>query len=221
MNYNRMFEWLYAFSEKILAYLINIFYTFILTLPLILVGLFIKGGNIIKFPILFIPLVTLYFMAIKSLTYAIYKIIFKNELYYKPFFLKSLRENFIKNYFYYFVAVSLLYFGLNSTYVMIVKVNTMFWILFALIIMMILPNIIYSTIQFALYETKSIRETINNSFLLSAMYGIITVAMVFIFIWIAYNFPKYPFKIIAIGIPIYSLILAYIHKLILSKLNKK
>lgn len=221
MNYNRMIEWLYAFSEKVLAYLINIFYTFILTLPVILVGLLIKGGDVISYPILFIPLITLYFMAIKSLTYAIYKIVFKNESYYRPFFLYSLKENFMRNYLYYFIAVLLLYFGLNSTYIMIMRVSGAFWILFALIIIMIIPNVIYTTMQFALYETRSIKEIINNSFLLSAMYGIITVAMTFIFVWMAYNFPKFPFRVIAIGVPIYSLFLAYIHKLIESGLNKK
>lgn len=55
----------------------------------------------------------------------------------------------------------------------------------------IVPNVIYTTMQFALYETKSIKEIINNSFLLSAMSGIITVAMTFIFVWSSIIFQNF------------------------------
>lgn len=202
MNFQRINESFFEFSEKILAYIINLFYYFILALPLVLVGLFIKDG-IFGYPLFFIPLVTLYILGLKSLVYVAYMILIKKKKYYKPYFWISLKENFVQVYLYYLVFVTLLYFGLTSTIVLINTVSELFWILFNLIIIIILPIIIFSTLQFSLYEKKSIKQIFNNSIILSLMFGVISVAMTIILGIIIYLFPKNIFLIICL-MPAYS-----------------
>lgn len=111
--------------------------------------------------------------------------------------------------------------GLNSTYILIITVNNWFWILFALIVILIVPNIIYTTLQFALYEENSLMETVKNSMILSLMYGIITIALTLVFVWLVYSFRTHPFRVVALGIPGFAGALILVQRLISDNQKKK
>ncbi len=213
MNYHKFVEWFFDVGEKVLAYVINIFYLTILALPLILVDSVIKE-SIDSIPLLFIPLTALYAMGLKSLTYAFYMIYFKNRIYYEPFFIRSLIDGFFKKYIYYLFSIALLYFGLTSTSILMTNISGWFLILFFMIILFVLSHLIFTTIQFALYEKNSMRNIINNSIILSFSYGVLTLGLVIILAGIIYYYPINAFLVVTIGLPAYSILLILVQKII-------
>lgn len=218
MNYQKMVEWFFDISEKIMTYVINVIFLIMLALPLLIVD-FATKEILIRIPILFIPLASLYAMGLKSIMYAFYMVYFKNKLYYKTYFIKSLTDDFIKQYLYYIVTIALLYFSLTSTYYLIQNISHWFLILFSLIVLFLLSHIIYTTIQFSLYENDSIKSVIYNSIILSAGLGVVTIGLVIILAALIYFYQYHTIKVVVLGIPIYSFLLILVHKIIEN--NKK
>ncbi|MGX7072074.1 hypothetical protein ACWOAQ_01175 [Helcococcus kunzii] len=219
MNIERVIEFFFEFSYKVLAYVINLVYFIVLTIPLYLIGLLVEGG-LIKYAFLFIPLTALFLVGLKNLVYTSYMILIKKKLYYKPFFWKSLTDDFFRVYSYYLIVVSLLYFGLTSTYFIINTVSQGFWVLFALICLLILPNIVFTTLQFALYEPKPILQTIKNSYILFLMLGVVSLAMTILLGVIIYLFLK-NLIMVTVLMPLYSALYILIYLLIDNKRLKK
>lgn len=212
MNYNKMSQWFLEFSEKFLALVINLIYLSLFTMPYFLVEMLFKN-SLIKIPLVFIPTMTLYALAIKSLVYTIYMIVKKNGSYYKPFFFTSLKDRFVKSFLYYLISITILYIGLSSSWVLIHEISNAFWIVFAFISIVILTNIIYTTLQFALYDQEDLKVIVKNSFILTVMFGVISIAMYIILAWMIYNFQFMPFQIIFIGMPIYSGLILFVYLL--------
>lgn len=218
MNYYKFVEWFMNFSEKVVAYLINTFFIIVLALPMILVDLMFKE-SIFKLPLFFIPLVSLYLIALKCTTYSWYSVLTKSKLYYGMYFVESLKDKFFKTYIYYIIATTFLYFGLTSTFILTQEISQWFWILFVFIILAIVPNIIYSTIQFAIYDTKSLKFIVNNSIILSFMYEIFSLGLSIIFSIIVYRFQYNPFIVLSVGIPAFAILLLLVQRII--EKNKK
>lgn len=198
-----MSEWFLEFSEKFLALVINLIYLAIFTMPYFLAEMLFKQ-SLIKLPLVFIPIATLYAFSIKSLVYSIYMIVVKDGSYYKPYFFTSLRDRFLKSLIYYLLSITILYMGLSSSWILIHEVSNIFWLVFAFISIVILTNIIYTTMQLALYEQEDFKMIIKNSFILTVGFGVISIAMYLILVWMIYNFQFMPFQIIFIGMPVYS-----------------
>lgn len=213
MEFTRMVERFFEFSEKLMVYFINAFYMILVAIPLVFIAPMFEQG-ILNLPLIFIPLVSLYAMGLKSLTFAFYKIYVKKNLYYKPFFWKSFFEKFPSRFGYYLITISLLYVGLTSTFTLIANVSNLFWILFTLITLILLSNIIYTTIQFALYDDVYVMDIVKNSMLLSLMYGVITVGMTIILAALIYYYPSRTFLVVTVGMPIYSMLLIFVQFII-------
>ena len=215
MNIEKIMNYFFDISYKILAYIINLVYFIIFISPIFILGIFVKGG-IFKYALLFIPLAALFLVGLKNLIYTFYMILIKKKLYYKPFFWKSLKDGFFRVYLYYLIVVTLLYFGLTSTFVIIDTVSNGFWLLFALICIFILPNIIYTTLQFALYESRNILQVIKNSYILFLMLGVVSLGMTLLFGLMVYLF----FRNILLAVllmPLYSTLYLVIYLLIDNK----
>ncbi|MDO5026241.1 MAG: hypothetical protein Q4E50_00255 [Tissierellia bacterium] len=212
MNYNRMSEWFLEFSEKLLAILINLIYLGLLTMPYFLFEILFKQ-SIVKIPLVFIPVVSLFAMAVKSLIYTIYMIVKKNGSYYKPYFFISLKDRFLKSFLYYLISITILYIGLSSSWILIHEVSSVFWLVFAFVSIVILTNLIYTSLQLALYEQENFKLIIKNSMILTLSLGVISIAMYIILVWMIYSFRMMPFKIVFIGIPVYSVLLFLIYLL--------
>lgn len=213
MEFNKVSEWFLSVSEKILAVVINSVFSLVLIAPLILVDLFFKS-SLLKIPVLFIPLSALYAMAIKCTVYAYYMIFVKQKLYYKAYFFQSLKENFAMCYIYYLISIGLLYIGLSSTWILIHNVSQWFWVLYVFLVLFILTNMIYTTLQFALYENNKLDSIVKNSMILSFMFAVISVAMTIILAWMIYKIQYIPFKIIFLGMPAYAGLILMVHLLI-------
>lgn len=213
MDGQKFVEWFFSFSEKVVAYVINTFFIVLFALPLLLIDLTFTE-DMVKTPLIFIPLVSLYLIALKCTIYAGYMVFVKEKEYYKPHFLISLKDRFVSNYIYYLISVSLLYVGLNSTYILITTISQWFWMLFAMIIIMIVPNILYTSLQFAIYEKNDLKSIVNNSIILTFMYGIISLLLIMFFVFLVYRFPINPFLVVAIGIPLLAAALVYVHTLV-------
>lgn len=213
MNGQKFVEWFFSFSEKVVAYVINVFFVILFALPLLLVDLTFKE-DMIKTPLIFIPLVTLYLVALKCTIYAGYSVFIKDGYYYKPYLLKSLVDRFLLNYLFNLVCISLLYVGLNSVYIMTQEISKLFYLIFFMIILLLVPLILYTNMQFAIYEKTSIRDMINNSIVLTFMYGIISIIIAVAFSYLVYRFQFNPFLVVVVGIPAISAILVYVHTLI-------
>lgn len=218
MNGQKFVEWFFSFSEKVIAYVINTVFVILFALPLLLVDLTFSE-DMLKIPVFFIPLVSLYLVALKCTIYAGYMVFIKEKEYYKPHFLISLKDRFVANYIYYLISVGLLYAGLNSTYILITTVNQWFWMLFAMIIIMIVPNILYTSLQYAIYEKNDLKNIVNNSIILTFMYGIISLLLIMLFVFLVIRFPINPFLVVTVGIPLLAASLVYVH--ILIKNNQK
>lgn len=213
MDGQKFVEWFFSFSEKVVAYVINTFFIILFALPLLLIDLTFTE-DMVKTPLIFIPLVSLYLIALKCTIYAGYMVFVKEKEYYKPHFFISLKDRFVSNYIYYLISVSLLYVGLNSTYILITTISQWFWMLFAMIIIMIVPNILYTSLQFAIYEKNDLKSIVNNSIILTFMYGIISLLLIMFFVFLVYRFPINPFLVVAIGIPLLAAALVYVHTLV-------
>lgn len=213
MNGQKFVEWFFNFSEKVVAYVINTFFVVLFAIPLLLVDLTFSE-EMIKTPLIFIPLVTLYLVALKCTIYAGYEVFVKDGYYYKPYFLKSLVDRFFSNYLFNLVSISLLYIGLNSVYIIIQDVSKLFYVIFFMIILLLVPILLYTNMQYALYEKISIRDMLNNSVLLTFMYGIISIIIAPLFSFLVYRFQFNPFLVVTVGIPAISAILVYVHTLI-------
>lgn len=219
MDGQKFVEWFFIFSEKVVAYVINVFFVILFSLPLILVDLTFTE-DMIKTPLIFIPLVTLYLVALKCTIYAGYEVFVKDGYYYKPYFLKSLVDRFFSNYLFNLICVSLLYIGLNSVYIMIQDISKLFYVIFFMIILLLVPIILYTNLQFALYEKTSLRDMINNSVILTFMYGIISIIIAVAFSFLVYRFQFNPFLVVTVGIPVIAGILVFVQTLIVKNQKK-
>lgn len=219
MDGQKFVEWFFIFSEKVVAYVINVFFVILFALPLILVDLTFTE-DMIKTPLIFIPLVTLYLVALKCTIYAGYEVFVKDGYYYKPYFLKSLVDRFFSNYLFNLICVSLLYIGLNSVYIMIQDISKLFYVIFFMIILLLVPIILYTNLQFALYEKTSLRDMINNSVILTFMYGIISIIIAVAFSFLVYRFQFNPFLVVTVGIPVIAGILVFVQTLIVKNQKK-
>lgn len=219
MDGQKFVEWFFSFSEKVVAYVINVFFVILFSLPLILVDLTFTE-DMIKTPLIFIPLVTLYLVALKCTIYAGYEVFVKDGYYYKPYFLKSLVDRFFSNYLFNLICVSLLYIGLNSVYIMIQDISKLFYVIFFMIILLLVPIILYTNLQFALYEKTSLRDMINNSVILTFMYGIISIIIAVAFSFLVYRFQFNPFLVVTVGIPVIAGILVFVQTLIVKNQKK-
>lgn len=213
MNGQKIVEWFFSFSEKVIAYVINIFFVILLALPLVLVDLTFSE-DMLKVPLIFIPLASLYLLALKSLIYAGYMVFVKKKDYYGLFFIEALKDRPLISYLYYLVSVGLLYIGLNSTYILITSISQWFWMLFLMIILLVVPNILYTSLQFALYEKTSIKNILTNSVVLTFMYGLISIILAVFFAFLVYRFQFNPFLVVTIGIPVLTAILIYVQTII-------
>lgn len=213
MKWQKIVEEFFSFSEKVVAYIINTFFVILFALPLVLVDLTFSE-DMLKTPLLFIPLASLYLVALKSTIYAGYMVFIKDKSYYGIYFIESLKDRSLTSYIYYLVSVGLLYIGLNSTYILIGAVGQWFWLLFAMIIFLLVPHILYTTLQFALYEKTSIKSVLNNSVVLTFMYGLISIILAALFSFLVYRFQFNPFLVVTVGIPVLAAILIYVQTII-------
>lgn len=219
MDGQKFVEWFFSFSEKVVAYVINVFFVVLFAIPLLLVDLTFTE-DMIKTPLIFIPLVTLYLVALKCTIYAGYEVFVKDGYYYKPYFLKSLVDRFLSNYLFNMLCISLLYIGLNSVYIMIQDISKFFYVIFFMIIFLLVPIILYTNMQFALYEKTSLRDMINNSIILTFMYGIISIIIAVAFSFLVYRFQFNPFLVVTVGIPAIAGILVFVQTLIVKNQKK-
>ena len=213
MDGKKFVEWFFSFSEKVVAYVINVFFVVLFSIPLLLVDLTFSE-DIIKTPLIFIPLVTLYLVALKCTIYAGYEVFVKDGYYYKPYYLNSLVDRFFSNYLFNLLCISLLYIGLNSVYILIHEISKLFYALFFMIILLLVPILLYTNLQFAIYEKTSLRDMIYNSVILTFMYGIISIMIAFAFSFLVYRFQFNPFLVVTVGIPAISGILVFVQTLI-------
>lgn len=213
MNAQKFVEWFFSFSEKVVAYAINTIFVIIFALPLLLIDLTFTE-DMLKTPLLFIPLVSLYLIALKCTIYTGFMVVIRDKEYYRLHFLHSLKDRFLTSYVYYLISVSLLYVGLNSTYFLIESVNQWFWMLFAMILLLLVPNILYTSLQLALYEKTSIMNILNNSVLLTFMYGIFSILLTVLTVFLVYSFQFHPFLVVTVGIPVLAAALILVQTII-------
>lgn len=216
MNKEKLLDIYFTFSEYVVAYMINVFYVLLLITPLYFFDFFIKE-NIMNVAGMFIPLIALFGMALKSLTYAFYMIYLQGRLYYKPFFWKSLSNNFLITYLYYLAVSALLYFSVFAGINLSHKFGSVFIVFMWFSILVFTSNMIYSTIQFAIYEKIPILSLVKNSFILSLVFGLLSVAGVIVLVYLSYKMVTSPWWLATVALPIFSGVLIVIHKLIESK----
>lgn len=214
MDGQKFVEWFFNFSEKVVAYIINTFFVILFALPLILVDLTFSE-NMVKMPLFFIPLATLYLVALKCTIYAVHQVFVKDGMYYIPYFLRSLIDRFFANYLFNLVALTFLYIGVNSAYILIDTISKWFYILLFSIIFLLIPIVLYTNMQYALYEKTKFKDILSNSVILTFMYGIISIIIAFGFAFLVYRFQFNPFLVVTVGIAVLAGILVFVNTLIL------
>lgn len=205
----KILELFYTFSEYFIAYIINAFFTLLLTLPLILIGLLLKVP-VTKVILVFIPLCALYPLAVKNLIFSFYNLVYKNREYYGLYFIKSLKSNFFRNYTYCLVVTALLYVGIVSSLILVNTVSPFFFVLIALISIIIVPHAVFTTISFALYDGIDLKTILHNSLILSFMYAPLSLALTIMIGFLVITYKTHPFIVMALGLPLLSGVIVYL-----------
>ena len=166
-------------GELILFVLFSIVYTSLIISPLILVNLLIEG-SLIRYILLFIPLIGLLGLALEREFIATRAVFIDYKSYYRPYFKDIFGQGFIKKYLTYSCVFSLYFYFSDA--LRILESDALILFVFRIFLSVIFRNIIFYTIlQRAFRENIGFIKTIKNSSLLTFRFPIY--AIIIGFVW--------------------------------------
>ena len=166
-------------GELILFVLLSIVYTSLIISPLILVNLLIEG-SLIRYILLFIPLIGLLGLALERELIAVKAVFIDYKSYYRPYFKDVFGQGFIKKYLTYSLIFSLYFYFSDA--LRILESGALILFVFRIFLSLIFRNIIFYTIlQRAFREDIGFIKTIKNSSLLTFRFPIY--AIIIGFVW--------------------------------------
>lgn len=165
-------------GELILFVLLSIVYTSLIISPLILVNLLIEG-SLIRYILLFIPLIGLLGLALERELIAVKTVFIDYKSYYRPYFKDVFGQGFIKKYLTYSLIFSLYFYFSDA--LRILESDALILFVFRIFLSLIFRNIIFYTIlQRAFREDIGFIKTIKNSCLLTFRFPIYAIIIGFV-----------------------------------------
>lgn len=165
-------------GELILFVLLSIVYTSLIISPLILVNLLIEG-SLIRYILLFIPLIGLLGLALERELIAVKAVFIDYKSYYRPYFKDVFGQGFIKKYLTYSLIFSLYFYFSDA--LRILESDALILFVFRIFLSLIFRNIIFYTIlQRAFREDIGFIKTIKNSCLLTFRFPICAIIIGFV-----------------------------------------
>lgn len=165
-------------GELILFVLFSIVYTSLIISPLILVNLLIEG-SLIRYILLFIPLIGLLGLALERELIAVKAVFIDYKSYYRPYFKDVFGQGFIKKYLTYSLIFSLYFYFSDA--LRILESDALILFVFRIFLSLIFRNIIFYTIlQRAFREDIGFIKTIKNSCLLTFRFPIYAIIIGFV-----------------------------------------
>lgn len=166
-------------GELILFVLFSIVYTSLIISPLILINILIEG-SLIKYILLFIPLIGLLALALEREFIAVKAVFIDYKSYYRSYFKDVFGEKFIRKYLTYSLIFSLYFYFSDALRILESDVLVLF--VFRIFLSLIFRDIIFYTIlQRAFREDVGFIKTIKNSCLLTFRFPIY--AIIISFVW--------------------------------------
>lgn len=166
-------------GELILFVLLSIVYTSLIISPLILINILIEG-SLIKYILLFIPLIGLLALALEREFIAVKAVFIDYKSYYRSYFKDVFGEKFIRKYLTYSLIFSLYFYFSDALRILESDVLVLF--VFRIFLSLIFRDIIFYTIlQRAFREDVGFIKTIKNSCLLTFRFPIY--AIIIGFVW--------------------------------------
>lgn len=166
-------------GELILFVLLSIVYTSLIISPLILVNLLVEG-SLIRYILLFIPLIGLLGLALERELIAVKAVFIDYKSYYRPYFKDIFGEGFIRKYLTYSLIFSLYFYFSDA--LRILESDALILFVFRIFLSLIFRNIIfYTVLQRAFRENIGFIKTIKNSSLLTFRFPIY--AIIIGFVW--------------------------------------
>ena len=166
-------------GELILFVLLSIVYTSLIISPLILVNLLVEG-SLIRYILLFIPLIGLLGLALERELIAVKAVFIDYKSSYRPYFKDIFGEGFIRKYLTYSLIFSLYFYFSDA--LRILESDALILFVFRIFLSLIFRNIIfYTVLQRAFRENIGFIKTIKNSSLLTFRFPIY--AIIIGFVW--------------------------------------
>ncbi len=165
-------------GELILFVLLSIVYTSLIISPLILINILIEG-SLIKYILLFIPLIGLLALALEREFIAVKAVFIDYKSYYRSYFKDVFGEKFIRKYLTYSLIFSLYFYFSDALRILESDVLVLF--VFRIFLSLIFRDIIFYTIfQRAFREDVGFIKTIKNSCLLTFRFPIYAIIIGFV-----------------------------------------
>lgn len=166
-------------GELILFVFLSVVYTSLIILPIILVNLLIEG-SLIRYILLFIPLIGLLALALERELIAVKSVFVDYKSYYRTYFKNIFEKGFIRKYLTYSCVFSLYFYFSDA--LRILESDVLILFVFRIFLSLIFRNIIFYTIlQKAFRENIGFIKTIKNSSLLTFRFPIY--AIIIGFVW--------------------------------------